>query len=147
MKPVMRALQTIAALQTETRDGPAEAASTWPTERTPLAELEQSSLASCNGRNGRTAPSANSKATADLNNGSGAPRIAQAKATISEAAFAWDREIRIDKAPSLDPGHFFIPGVPVAREQLCRLSRPANKHRPWLQTARRKRGIIPPLHE
>jgi hypothetical protein len=97
MKPVMRALQTIAALQTETRDGPAEAASTWPTERTPLAELEQSSPASCNGRKGRTEVSANSKATADLNRGSGEPRIAEAKASISEAAFARDREIRIDK--------------------------------------------------
>jgi hypothetical protein len=106
MKPVMRALQTIAALQTETRDGPAEAASMWPTERTPLAELEQSSPASCNGRKGRTEVSANSKATADLNRGSatadlnrgsGEPRIAEAKATISEAAFARHREIRIDK--------------------------------------------------
>ena len=106
MKPVVRALQTIAALQTETRDGPAEAGATWPTHRTPLAELEQSSPASCNGRKGRTEVSANSKATADLNRGSatadlnrgsGAPRIAEAKATISEAAFARDREIRIDK--------------------------------------------------
>jgi hypothetical protein len=104
MKPVMRALQTIAALQTETRDGPAEAGATWPTQRTPRAELEQSSPASCNGRKGRTEVSANSKATADLNRGSatadlnrgsGAPRIAEAKATISEAAFARHREISL----------------------------------------------------
>jgi hypothetical protein len=73
MNPVMRALQTIAAIESETR------------------------LASSNRRNGPTAPSANSKATADLNRGSGAPPIAQVRATTPEAAFAWDREIRIDK--------------------------------------------------
>lgn len=97
MKPVMRALQTIAALQTETRDVHAEAASTWPTEQTLSQSLSKSPLASCNARNGRTKPSANSKATADLNRGSGAPPIAQVKATSPEAAFARDREIRIDK--------------------------------------------------
>jgi hypothetical protein len=90
MKPVMRALQAIAALQTETRDGHAEAASTRPTEPSLSQSLSKSSLASCNGRNGRTEPSANSKPIADLNRGSGVPPIAQAKA-------AWDREIRIDK--------------------------------------------------
>src|SRR5262249_15168784 len=77
--PVMRALQTIAAIESETR------------------KLSASSLASSNSRNGRTAPSANSKATADLNRGSGAPPIAQVEATTPEAAFALDQEIRIDK--------------------------------------------------
>src|SRR5262245_1247062 len=76
MNPVTRALQTIAAIESETR------------------KLSASSLASSSGP---TAPSANSKATADLNRGSGAPPIAQVKATTPEAAFAWDREIRIDK--------------------------------------------------
>ena len=75
MNPVMRALQTIAAIESETR------------------KLSASSLASSSGP---TAPSANSKATADLNRGSGAPPIAQVKASTPEAAFTWDREIRID---------------------------------------------------
>src|SRR5262245_56665865 len=79
MNPVTRALQTITAIESETR------------------ELSASSLASSSGRNGPTALSANSKATADLNRGSGAPPIAQVEATTPEAAFAWDREIRIDK--------------------------------------------------
>ena len=79
MNPVMRALQTIAAIENETR------------------ELSASSLDSSSGRNGPAAPSANSKATADLNRGSGAPPIAWVKATTPEVAFEWDREIRIDK--------------------------------------------------
>ena len=76
MNPVMRALQTIAAIESETR------------------KLSASSLASSSGP---TAPSTNSKATADLNRGSGAPPIAWVKATTPEVAFEWDREIRIDK--------------------------------------------------
>src|SRR5262249_1095056 len=76
MNPVTRALQTIAAIESETR------------------KLSASSLASSSGP---TALSANSKATADLNRDSGAPPIAQVKATTPEAAFAWDREIRIDE--------------------------------------------------
>src|SRR5262245_8171741 len=76
MNPVMRALHTTAAIESETR------------------KLSASSLASSSGP---TAPSANSKATADLNRGSGAPPIAQVEATTPEAAFAWDREISIDK--------------------------------------------------
>ena len=79
MNPVMRALQTIAAIENETR------------------ELSASSLDSSSGCNGPAAPSANSKATADLNRGSGAPPIAWVKATTPEVAFEWDREIRIDK--------------------------------------------------
>src|SRR5262245_15145675 len=79
MNPVTRAMRTIAAIPSETR------------------ELSASSLASSSGRNEPTVLSANSKATVDLNRDSGAPPIAQVKATTPEAAFAWDQEIRIDK--------------------------------------------------
>jgi hypothetical protein len=65
MTPVMRALQTIAAIENETREVQAEAASTCPNE-TILSQ-------------------------------SGAPPIDQIKAAIPQAAFACDREIRIDE--------------------------------------------------
>jgi hypothetical protein len=97
MKPVMRALQTIAAIQSETRELiHAEAASRSSTETVLSQNLSATSLASSDGRNGPTAPCANSKATADYR-GSGAPPIDQLDSTAPEAAFAWDREIRIDK--------------------------------------------------
>jgi hypothetical protein len=86
MNPVMRALQTIAAIESETR------------------ELSASSPASFSGCNGPTAPSADSEVTADLNRSSGAaPPIARVKAGTPEAAFAWDREIRIDKRDRVAP--------------------------------------------
>jgi hypothetical protein len=98
MNPVTRALQTIEAIQSETRElMQAEAASTCPTEPLRSQNLSASSLASSNGRDRPTAPSATSKGTANLNRSSGAPPIAQVKATRSQAAFARDREIRIDK--------------------------------------------------
>jgi hypothetical protein len=93
MNPVMMALQTIAAIQSENREGQAEAASTYPTEPVLSQSLSVSSPASSNGRDRPTAPSSQSKATADLNRASGAPPIAP----VLEAAFAWGQEIRIDK--------------------------------------------------
>src|SRR4029453_5560633 len=87
MNPVRRGLQALGAIESETR------------------ELSAGSLASSSGRNGPTALSANSKATADLNRDSGAPPIAQVKATTPEAAFTWDREIRIDKRDRVAVAH------------------------------------------
>jgi hypothetical protein len=98
MNPVTRALQTIAAIQSETRElMQAEAASRRPTEPLRSQNLSASSLASSSGRDRPTAPSATSKGTANLNRGLGPPPIAQVNATRSQAAFARDREIRIDK--------------------------------------------------
>jgi hypothetical protein len=96
MNPVTRALQTIAAIQSEAREPVhAEAASRCPIEPLRSQHLSASSLASSNGRDGPTAPSA-IKGTANLNRGSGAPQIHQVKAR-SQALFARDREIRINK--------------------------------------------------
>ena len=98
MNAVTRVLQTIAAIQSETRElVHAEAASRRPIEPLRSQHLSASPLAASNGRDGPTALSANSKTTADSNRDSGAPPIAQVKATTPEAVFAWDREIRIDK--------------------------------------------------
>jgi hypothetical protein len=107
MNPVTRALQTIAAIESETREVMhAEAASRCPVESLRSKNLSASSLASSNGRDRSTAPSATSKGTTNLNRRSGAPPIAQVnatgpiaqvKATRSQAALARDREIRIDK--------------------------------------------------
>ena len=98
MNAVTRALQTVAAIQSETRElVHAEAASRRPIEPLRSQHLSASPLAASNGRDGPTALSANSKTTADSNRDSGAPPIAQVKATTPEAVFAWDREIRIDK--------------------------------------------------
>ncbi len=98
MNPVMRALQTIAAIKGETCElHHAEAASACPTKTVLSQNLSASPLASSNGRNRPTAPSANSRTTADSKSGSGAPPITQVKATMPEAAFEWNREIRIDK--------------------------------------------------
>jgi hypothetical protein len=87
MNPVMMALQTIAAIQSETREGQAEAASTYPPKPVPSQSLSGSSLASSIGRDRPTAPSSQSKATADMNRASGAPPITP----------VWGQEIRIDK--------------------------------------------------
>ena len=93
MNSVTRALQTIAAIERETRERiHAEAASTGPTETVLSRVLSTSSQPSSDGRNGPTAPSTNSEATADL-----APSIDQVETTAPEAAFARNREIRIDK--------------------------------------------------
>jgi hypothetical protein len=98
MNPVMRALQTIAAIKGETRElHHAAAASACPTKTVLSQNLSASSLASSTGRNGSTASSANSRATADSKSGSGTPPITQVKATTPKAAFELNREIRIDK--------------------------------------------------
>jgi hypothetical protein len=97
MKPVMSALHAIAAIERETREAHAEAASTCPTETLLSQDLSASSLASANGRHGPTASSAFSEATAHLNRGPEAPPIDHVEATAPEAAFAWDGKIRIDK--------------------------------------------------
>ena len=92
----MTALRTIAAIKSETRELiREEAASTCPTESVQSQNLSESSLTSSNGRNGPTAPCANSKATAYVNS-SGGPPIYQL-GTAARTSFACDREIRIDK--------------------------------------------------
>jgi hypothetical protein len=97
MNPVMRTLQTIAAIQSETREpNHAEAASRLLNEPVHSQNVSVSLLASLNGRDRPMAPYAK-MGTADLNRGSGAPPIAQVNATRSQAAFARDQEIRIDK--------------------------------------------------
>jgi hypothetical protein len=97
MNPVMRTLQTIAAIQSETREpNHAEAASRLLNEPVHSQNVSVSLLASLNGRDRPTAPYTK-MGTADLNRGSGAPPIAQVNATRSQAAFARDQEIRIDK--------------------------------------------------
>src|SRR5262245_52496012 len=79
MNPVTRALQTIAAIERETRERiHAEAASTCPTETVLSRVLSTSSQPSSEGRNG---PSLTD----------------QVETTAPEAAFARNREIRIDK--------------------------------------------------
>jgi hypothetical protein len=103
MNPVMRTLQTIAAIQSETREPiHVEAASKCPASKCPTEPLRPqkvraSSIASSKGHDRPTAPSAQSKATTDLNRGSGAPPIRELETTTPEAAFACGREIRIDK--------------------------------------------------
>jgi hypothetical protein len=93
MNPVTRALQTIAAIEHETRERiHAEAASTCPIETVLSRVLSTSSQPSSESRNGPTAPSVNSEATADL-----ASLTGQVETTAPEAAFARNREIRIDK--------------------------------------------------
>jgi hypothetical protein len=84
MKPVMSALDAIAAIQRETREAHVERASTCPTE----------TILSHDGRHGPDAPFAYGEATTQLNRGPGAPPIDHA---APEAGFAWEGKIRIDK--------------------------------------------------
>jgi hypothetical protein len=87
MKPVISALDAIAAIQRETRETHAETASACHTE----------TVLSQDGRHRPDAPFAYGEATAHLNRGPGAPPIDQGEATAPETAFAWDGKIRIDK--------------------------------------------------
>jgi hypothetical protein len=90
MDAVTRALKTIAAIQSESRGQiHAEVASRRPTE--PLRS--QNLSASSDDLDRPAAPSATSKGTPNSNGASGAAPIAQA----TQAAFAREREIRIDK--------------------------------------------------
>ena len=94
MDPVTRALQTIAAIQSESR-GPShvEAASRCPTEPLRSQNLGASSLASSNECDTPTTPSATTNGTAKSKKGSAAPPIDQ----VAQAVFAREREIRIDE--------------------------------------------------
>lgn len=79
MDPVMRALQSIADIENETRE---------------LAQLEPASAC----RTARFEPTnATSEGTADLNTDSRALEIADVETNTSEAAGAWDEEIKIDR--------------------------------------------------
>jgi hypothetical protein len=89
MKPVMSALHAIAAIERETREAHAEAASTCSEETIPSQDAD--------GRHGPDAPSAYGEATAHLNRGPRAPPIDHVEAMAPEAAFAWDGKIRIDR--------------------------------------------------
>src|SRR5215813_9686128 len=86
MDPVTRALQTIAAIQSETREQ-AKATSRGPIEPLCSQNLRVSSPASSNDHDRTTVPSATTKGTVALNRGSGAPPIAQVVRS---------REIKID---------------------------------------------------
>jgi len=87
MKPVISALDAIAAIQRETREAHAERSSVSPTQ----------TILPQDGRAGPDASLAYGEATARLNRGPGAPPIDQGEATAPETAFGWDGKIRIDK--------------------------------------------------
>src|SRR5262249_61585434 len=119
MDPVTRALQTIAAIERERihAEGPS------PAEMVLSRILSTSSPSSSEGRSGPTARSANSEATAYL-----ASLTDQVESTSPEAAFARNREIRIDKgdrvvvAPALEVtrhGITIITGVLLLALVLC----------------------------
>jgi hypothetical protein len=93
MDPVTRALQIIAAIQSESR-GPshAEAAPRCPTEPLRSQNLGASSLASSNECDRPTTPSATTNGTAKSKRGSAVPPTAH----VTQAVFAREREIRID---------------------------------------------------
>jgi hypothetical protein len=94
MDAVTRALKTIAAIQSETHGQiHAEVGSRRPTEPRRSQNLSANSPASCNDRDRPTAPSATTKGTANSNGASETPPIAR----VTQAAFAREREIRIDK--------------------------------------------------
>ena len=93
MNPVTTALQTIAAIQGETRERYVDAASRYSTEPVHSQSLSASSLSI--GRDRRTAASAKSKSDCGLGQRVEVPPTAQAKTSEPEAALA--REIRIDK--------------------------------------------------
>jgi len=85
----MSALHAIAAIERETREAHAEAASTCSAETIPSQDAD--------GRHGPDAPSAYRDATAHLNRGPGIPLIDHLEPTAREAACAWDGKIRIEK--------------------------------------------------
>jgi hypothetical protein len=87
MDPVARTLQTIAAIQGETRERHVDAASTYSTEPVQSHSVSASSLSI--GRDRQTAPSTKSKSDCGLE----VSPTAQAKTSAAEAA----HEIRIDK--------------------------------------------------
>ena len=97
MKPVVTALHAIAAIERETREAQTEAASAGRSETILCQHLSESSLAFGNDRDEPTAPSACIESTTHLNRGPGTPQIDHLEATATEAACAWDGQIRIEK--------------------------------------------------
>ena len=97
MKPVMTALHAIAAIERETREAQAAAASAGRSETILPQDLSESSLASGNHRHVPSAPSACTEAPTHLKRGRGIPQIDHLEATAREAACAWDGKIRIEK--------------------------------------------------
>lgn len=87
MKPVISALDAIAAIQRETREATQRGVRCPPTQ----------TILPQDGRAGPDASLAYGEATARLNRGPGAPPIDQGEATAPETAFGWDGKIRIDK--------------------------------------------------
>ena len=101
MNPVTRALQAIAAIQSETCELMQAEPASCSTGPLRSRNLSASSLAFFNDRDEATVASAIGKRTANSNRNLGAPSIAQARSTRSQAGFARDREIRIDKRDRL----------------------------------------------
>jgi hypothetical protein len=101
MKPVVTALHAIAAIERETREAQAEAASAGRFETILSQHLSESSLGFGNDRPGPDEPSACNQGTAHLNRGLGTPPMAHLEATAREAACAWDGKIRIEKQDRL----------------------------------------------
>ncbi len=96
MKPVATALHAIEAIERETREAQTEAASAGRSETILSQDLSESTLASGNDRHGPSAPAC-TEATTYLNRGPGTPQIDHLEATATEAACAWDGQIRIEK--------------------------------------------------
>ena len=98
MDPVMRALQSIADIQSETRElRQLEPASTCRTARLLSQNWGGDSPVPAEGRNEPAMTYATSEGTANLHRISRAPEIADVESDVSEAARAWDEEIKIDR--------------------------------------------------
>jgi hypothetical protein len=85
MDPVARTLQTIAAIQGETRERHVDAASTYSTEPVHSQSVSASSLSI--GRDRQTAPSTKSKSDCGLEQRVEVSPTAQAKNSAAEAAY------------------------------------------------------------
>ena len=98
MDPVMRALQSIADIESETRElRQYEPASTCRTARLLSQNWGANSPVPAEGRNEPAMTCATSEGTANLHRISRAPEIADVESDVSEAARAWDEEIKIDR--------------------------------------------------
>ena len=102
MDPVMRALQSIADIESETRElRQFEPASTCRTARLLSQNWGANSPVPAEGRNEPAMTYATSEGTANLHRISRAPEIADVESDVSEAARAWDEEIKIDDVTEL----------------------------------------------
>jgi hypothetical protein len=117
MQPVLRALQTIAAIQREDIERMhEEMASTYPTKTVLSQNFSASRQGYSDYRSGPTAPFMKAATTADLDRRLATPQINQDKAAAPEA----DREIRIDKrdrvvvAPARDIPRYLITSIVCA---------------------------------